>query len=345
MDQLYMLRAFVAAARYQSFSKAAISLNVTTGSVSKAIAKLEGCIQTRLLLRTTRSVSLTEAAQPYYQSCCRLLEELDEANRRITRAREVESGTLRLVVHPMLMSDTFSRLVHGYLVIAPNVNLIVSVQDGAANLYDGRCDMAILPPYLVEQSAVIRRTLARSQRIFVAAPAYLQHYGVPIAGADLTHHFVLLATNSRNRSLDAVALIESGRAITVSPMSSMDGNEILLRSAALMGIGIAALPDTMVREDIDAGRLTHILPLCTTSDNEDEICLFYCHRELLPVRLRTFVDYCIQFFRSSTLCDAQDAKAVTSENGDRADHSWRPAHTEHGRPSSLEPVGRLYSIR
>src|ERR1700734_974457 len=64
MDQLYMLRAFVAAARYQSFSKAAESLNVTTGSISKAIAKLEGCIQTRVLLRTTRSVSLTDAAQP-----------------------------------------------------------------------------------------------------------------------------------------------------------------------------------------------------------------------------------------------------------------------------------------
>ena len=87
MDQLYMLRAFVAVARYQSFSKAAESLNVTTGSVSKAIARLEGCIQTRVLLRTTRSVSLTEAAQPYYLSCCRLLEELDEANRRMRERR------------------------------------------------------------------------------------------------------------------------------------------------------------------------------------------------------------------------------------------------------------------
>src|SRR6202000_2244145 len=102
MDQLYMLRAFVAAARYQSFSKAAESLNVTTGSVSKEIAKLEGCIQTRVLLRTTRSVSLTEAAQPYYLSCCRLLEELDEANRRIARSRETDSGKPRLFAHPML---------------------------------------------------------------------------------------------------------------------------------------------------------------------------------------------------------------------------------------------------
>jgi DNA-binding transcriptional LysR family regulator len=81
-------------------------------------------------------------------------------------------------------------------------------------------------------------------------------------------------------------------------MSSMDGNEILLRAAALTGTGIAALPETMVREDIDAGHLTHILTQCTTSDAKAEICLFYSHRELLPARIRTFVDYCIEFFRS-----------------------------------------------
>jgi DNA-binding transcriptional LysR family regulator len=310
MDELYMLRAFVATARYQSFSKAAESLNVSTGSVSKAIAKLEGCIQTRVLLRTTRTVSLTDAAQPYYLSCCRLLEELDEANRRISRAREVDSGKLRLIVHPMLMSETFSRLVQGYHAIAPNVNLIVSVQEGAANLYDGRFDMAILPPHLVEQSAVIRRTLSKSQRVFVAAPAYLEQYGIPKAAADLTHHFLLLDTDSRKKGVDVVDLLESETRVSVSPMSSMDGSEILLRAAALMGTGIAALPETMVRKDIEAGQLTHILPLCTTSDSKVEICLFYSHRELLPARFRTFVDYCTQFFRSSARYCAKDAETA-----------------------------------
>ncbi|MBT2794277.1 LysR family transcriptional regulator [Paraburkholderia strydomiana] len=340
MDQLYMLRAFVAAARYQSFSKAAESLNVTTGSVSKAIAKLEGCIQTRVLLRTTRSVSLTEAGQPYYLSCCRLLEELDEANYRIARSREVDGGKLRLIVHPMLLSETFSRLLQGYHAIAPNVNLMVSVQDVSANLYGGQFDVAILPPHLVEQSAVIRRTLSTSQRIFVAAPAYLEQYGVPNAAADLVHHFLLLDSDSRKKGVDVVRLLESGRPVTVSPMSSMDGNEILLRAAALMGTGIAALPETMVREDIDAARLTHILPLCTTSESKVEICLFYSHRDLLPARLRTFVDYCTQFFRSCAGHNANSAETVSPENDYSEDCGWRPAEAKYRRPSSLESVGR-----
>jgi DNA-binding transcriptional LysR family regulator len=320
MDQLYMLRAFVAAARYQSFSKAAQSLNVTTGSVSKAIAKLEGCIQTRVLLRTTRSVSLTEAAQPYYLSCCRLLEELDEANRRITQAREVDSGKLRLIVHPMLMSETFSRLVRGYHAIAPNVSLIVSVQEGAANLYDGRFDMAILPPHLVEQSAAIRRTLLKSPRIFVAAPGYLEQYGMPKAAVELAHHFLLLDADSGKKGVGVIDLLERGTRVSVSPMSSMEGNEILLRAAALTGTGIAALPETMVREDIDAGHLTHILPQCTTSESNAEICLFYSHRELLPARLRTFVDYCIEFFRSSGRYGARDAQTALPRRDHREDY-------------------------
>ncbi|RFU48842.1 LysR family transcriptional regulator [Paraburkholderia sp. DHOC27] len=340
MDQLYMLRAFVAAARYQSFSKAAESLNVTTGSVSKAIAKLEACIQTRVLLRTTRSVSLTEAAQPYYLSCCRLLEELDEANRRIARSREVDSGKLRLIVHPMLMSETFSRLVQGYRAIAPNVSLIVSVQEGTANLYDGRFDMAILPPHLVEQSAVIRRTLSASPRIFVAAPAYLEQYGVPQSAAELTHHFLLLDTDSRKKGVEVVDLFESETRVSVSPMSSMDGNEILLRAAALMGTGIAALPETMVREDIEAGNLTHILPMCTTSDTKAEICLFYSHRELLPARLRTFVDYCTQFFRSTARYGAKDAETVSPAKDCREEYPWRLAEARHERSMPLEPVIR-----
>jgi DNA-binding transcriptional LysR family regulator len=321
MDQLYMLRAFVAAARYQSFSKAAESLNVTTGSISKAIAKLEGCIHTRVLLRTTRSVSLTEAAQPYYLSCCRLLEELDEANRRISQEHEVNGGRLRLVVHPMLVSERFSRLVRGFHAIAPNVSLVVSVQDGGANLYDGRFDIAILPPHLVEQSAVIRRTLCKSPRILVASPAYLEQYGTPETASQLDHHFLLVDPESRKKSGDVVDLRESGRRVSVFPMSSMDGNEVLLRAAALTGTGIATLPETMVRDDIVMGHLVHILPECTTWDSDVEICLFYLHRELLPVRLRTFVDFCAEFFRAPARTGAHDATRVsqpTSRNEDLA---------------------------
>jgi DNA-binding transcriptional LysR family regulator len=312
MDQFYMLRAFVAATQYRSFSKAAASLGVTTGSISKAIAKLEASIQTRVLHRTTRSVTLTEAAQPYYLSCCRLLEELDEANRRIAQEREVDSGRLRLVVHPMLVSETFSRFVSSYHAIAPNVNLMVSVQEGAVNLYDGLYDLAILPPDLVEQSAVVRRTLSKSSRVMVASPGYLDRYGTPTQAADLSGHFLLLDRQSRQKGTNFIELLEDGRRVSVLPMSSMDGNDVLLRAAALTGTGIAALPEAMIREDIAMGHLIQVLPDCSTSNGGVEICLFYSHRKLLPVRFRTFVDFCTEFFRLNGSTQAADMSALAS---------------------------------
>jgi len=310
MDQLYMLRAFVAAARYQSFSKAAESLNVTTGSVSKAIAKLEECVQTRVLLRTTRSVSLTDAAQSYYLICCRLLEELDEANRRIAMEHEVNGGKLRLVVHPMLVSGTFSRLIRSFRATAPHVSLVVCVQDHATNLFDGRFDIAMLPPELVEQSTVIRRTLLRSPRILVASPAYLQQYGAPNSAAMLASHFLLIDPETRKKSAGSIDLHEGGRKVSIAPMSSMEGNEALLRAAALDGTGIAALPETMVRDGIDMGDLVHVLPECTVSDGSVELCLFYAHRELIPARLRMFVDFCTEFYRAPAKAGAGDVVRI-----------------------------------
>jgi DNA-binding transcriptional LysR family regulator len=309
MDQLYMLRAFVAATQHKSFSQAAVSLGVTTGSISKAIAKLEASVQTRLLHRTTRSVTLTEEAKGYYLSCCRLLQELDEANRRIMQQREVDSGNLRLVVHPMLVNGTFLKLMSDYHAIAPNVSLTVSVQANVVNLYDGRYDIAIVPPRLVEQSAVIRRTLSKTSNVLVASPYYLSKYGIPVHAEDLSRHFLLIDSQLRQQDSNFIDLFEDGQPARVLAMASMDGSEALLRAAAITGTGIAALPEAMVHQDIAYGHLVQVLPGCSTSDSEVEICLFYSHRELLPARFRTFVDFCTAFFRDQHLGQQPAANA------------------------------------
>lgn len=306
MDQLYMLRAFVAAAQHQSFSKAAESLGVTTGTISKAIAKLEASIQTRLLHRTTRSVKLADVAQPYYLSCVRLLEEFDEANRRISQEREVDSGRIRLVIHPMFAGCTLARLLSGYRATAPDVNLMISVQDRPVNLYDGHFDIAVLPARLVDQPAVIRRTLWSTSRVLVAAPAYLSQNGVPRQASDLASHFLLVEPGSRQKNTSFLELLEDGRRVSVLPRSSMDGDDVFLRFAALGGTGIATLPEAMVAEDVATGRLERVLPGCSGPDATEELCLFYAHRELMPLRLRTFIDFCTQFVhadRPSALAD------------------------------------------
>jgi DNA-binding transcriptional LysR family regulator len=311
MDQLHMLRAFVAAAQFRSFSKAAVALGVSCGFISKAVAKLESQTGTRLLHRTTRSVALTEEAHLYYFSCCRLLEELDEANRRITHDREVSGGRLRLVVHSMLIGERFAKLISTYNASCPDVNLIVSMHDGPVNLYDGQYDIALVPPDRVEQTAVIRRTLVRCRKIFVAAPPYLAERAAPKDSAELGGHFLLLDPMVRQKGRDVFGVVEGGNVVQVSPLSSMDGNEAMLRAAALAGSGIAVLPESMVREDIARGCLVQVLPECWTSEREVEICLFYTSRELLPAKFRSFIDFCVEFFRSDPMLGMTDIQHET----------------------------------
>ncbi len=313
MDQLYMLKAFVAARKHGSFSKAAEALGVTTGSISKAISKLEADIHTRLFHRTTRSIALTEEAQSYYQTCCRLLEDLEEANRRITHERGGDSGRLRLVVHPMVVGGTLSRFVCGYRAIAPNVRLTLSVQERAVNVCDGHVDMAIVPSHLIDQSTVIRRKLWTSSNVLVACPAYLRKNGTPTAANDLSNHLLLQSSRSRQQSAGSIGLIEDGQRLTVCPMSSMDGDEALLRTAALAGVGIAVLPAAMIQEDLKAGDLVEVLPECRTVEEDVEVCLFYSHRDLLPVRHRIFVDFCAEFFRALDVRREREALTIVSD--------------------------------
>jgi hypothetical protein len=82
------------------------------------------------------------------------------------------------------------------------------------------------------------------------------------------------------------------------------------------------------------------LPLCTTSDSKAEICLFYSHRELLPVRLRTFIDYCTQFFRSSARYDAMDTETAIPAKAYGEEYRWRPVEARRGRTSPFDALGR-----
>ncbi|VWB37662.1 LysR family regulatory protein [Burkholderia lata] len=313
MDQFNKFRAFVLVAEKQSFSKAAQALGVTTGAVSRIILRLEKDVHLRLFHRTTRSVMLTDEARPYYETCCRMLEEMDEANRRITNARETESGKLNLAVHPVLASSTLSRLVTRYRDMSPNVNLNVIVQNCIVNLASGRIDIAIFPSHLIEQPTVIRRTLSISPGMLVASPGYLDRYGAPVRASGLDKRFLLLNDASSRVGGHALKLLEDGKRIKVPATSSMTGDEQYLRAAALAGAGIAVLPEMMVQDDLRSGCLVPVLPHCSVLDGEVDICLFYAHRDMLSARLRAFVNFCIEFFREESAASGEGLAATHAE--------------------------------
>jgi DNA-binding transcriptional LysR family regulator len=223
-----------AAALYRSFSKAADGFGVSCGVVSKATARLGRHISTRLLYWITRSVMLTDVAQHYYCSYRRLLEELDEVNREITRDRELAGGRLRIVAHSMLIGAPFARPVWSFSDACPGVNLAVSFRrDDTIDLFDGQYDIALVPHDHVAQSTAIRRTLTKSKKIFVAARAYLASRAAPNHCADLSGHEVLLDPLLRQRGTDLIAIIEGRRLETVIALFARRQR----RAAALCRIG------------------------------------------------------------------------------------------------------------
>jgi DNA-binding transcriptional LysR family regulator len=299
MDQLTTLRAFVTTARLQSFNKAARTLGVSCCAVSRAIADLEARVQTRLLYRTTRTVILTEDARNYFHSCVRLLDELDEAHRRITHEQCANAGELRVVVHPMVAPEMLSRLVCEYRATAPDVRVVVSVSDCPVNLLDGTFDMGILPPDLVDQASVIRRTLQLSQRVLVASPIYLAASG-PIDSVDnLEDHTILMNGDRRERGDGVLEMVHWGRRLAVRASTVIEGSDLILRACALAGMGIAWIPEETVAADLAGGQLRRVLSNDGFDDTPVELCLFYPEREFTSARCRSLIELCVRLFRQS----------------------------------------------
>lgn len=296
MDQLTTLRAFVTTARLQSFSKAAHTLGVSCCAVSRAIADLEARVQTRLLYRTTRTVTLTEDARNYFHSCVRLLEELDEAHRRIAHERCTNEGELRLVVHPMIAPEMLSRLVREHRANAPHVHLVVSVSDCPVNLLDGTFDIGILPPGLVGQASVIRRTLRHSRRVLVASPSYLAACSPVDSVDDLQEHGILINGDRSDGGDGVFETLHRGRRLAVRASTVIEGSDLILRTFALAGMGIAWIPEETVAADLAAGQLQRVPLEGGFDDTRVELCLFYPDREFTSARCRTLIELCVRFF-------------------------------------------------
>ncbi|MCC8404640.1 LysR family transcriptional regulator [Paraburkholderia sp. MMS20-SJTN17] len=319
MDQLYMLRAFIETARHRSFTRASEVLGVTPGVISKAISQLESEIQTRLFHRTTRSVTLTDEAETYFETCTRILAELTEATYRLRCEREADGGPIRIAVHPTLASDWLAQFLSEYRSKAPNVNLTVSVEERAIGLSNGSVDLAILPTDSVELSTMIRRSLTSTSNVFVASPEYLRLHGKPERANELSQHPLLLPQQMQSGS-GTIELLEDGKAVTVATGPTLASEVTVVHAAALAGAGVALLPDAAMRNAIRTGELVQILMNCSVLEGDMEISLFYPYRDMLPLRMRVFVDFCIDFFRtefSGKSCGT--AVARTSQNWPRVE--------------------------
>lgn len=279
---------FMAVVEAGSFVAGGQSMGLSRSAAGKALVRLEDRLGTRLLNRTTRTLSLTDEGQTLYEQGLRILAAVDEAEASVAGRNGVPRGILRLTV-----PDAFGRLVllpllKEYLEAWPELQVEVSFTDRVADIVEEGFDLAIRIGVTAPDTRLVSRVIAKYKAVLCASSTYVAARGEPTTIDEFAAHDCLVFS-SRNQRQGWRLHDTNGTSTKVIGRSRLrlDSGEAI-RDAALMGLGIAFLPDFLVAEDLAAGRLQPILS--NLGVEEVKIVAIYPNKRLLEPRVRRFID-------------------------------------------------------
>jgi DNA-binding transcriptional LysR family regulator len=244
---------FVAVVECGSFLRAAERLRRSSSHISRQVARLEERLQARLLYRTTRRVSLTEAGQTFFSRCQRLIEERDDAFVAISDLHSAPTGLLRMTAAVTYGERFIVPLVNAFMAQYPQLRVDIELSNRSLDLVQEGYDLAIRLGRLSESSLIATRIAPRSLYL-CASPEYLQRYGRPHSLSELAGHNCLIGTS------DTWMLQTMGREQPFKPSGNWrcnSGQAVL--DAALNGLGLCQLPDYYVLEPLRRGALVSLL--------------------------------------------------------------------------------------
>ena len=292
MDKLDAMDAFARVVSAGSYAEAARRLGVTRSAVSKAVTELEQLLGVRLLDRTTRRVSPTEAGRAYYERVVAILTDVEATESAVSRLHDEPKGLLR-VNAPMSFGTLYlGPAIAEFMVAYPELRIELILNDRFVDPIEEGVDVTVRIGALPDSSLIARR-LAPARRVLAAAPAYLERHGTPRAADDLSRHRALAFGH-----LSAPQRWELSRggqvsAVTVNSCLCSNNGDVL-RAAALNGNGIVLLPTFLVGPDIAAGRLAVVLPEWSPGDLG--IYAVYAPNRYLAAKTRVFIDFLAERF-------------------------------------------------
>jgi DNA-binding transcriptional LysR family regulator len=293
MDRLAAIEAFVRVAECGSFSKAAERLHSSKSVVSRQIGALETELGARLLHRTTRALTLTEAGRSYFERAARILADLAEANAAVGQLQTAPRGRLRVSAPMSFGYLHLAPALPDFLGRYPDVELELVMNDRNVDLVDEGFDMAVRIGTL-EDSSLVARKLAPMRRTVFASPAYLQARGTPASPDDLKAHECLCYSNL-GLSQEWRFVRPDGRPWPVEVHGRLHANNgDALRAAALRGFGLAVLPSFFVGRDLQSGALVSVLEEFMPQDSA--LYAVYPHARHLSPKVRAFVDFLAEGF-------------------------------------------------
>lgn len=254
MDRLTADRMFAAVVEAGSFAAAAQRLSTSSGQASKLVSRLEAELGVRLLHRSTRALSTTEAGQAYYDRLRPILEEFDALAEEMRERGTSLRGRIRLTAPLTFGTLRLGPILMDFARAHPGISLEVDLTDRLVSLVDEGFDLAVRVGRPRDSSLLARR-LGETRVIAVASPAYLDGRGAPEGPQDLARHDCIIDTNSREPLRWPLA---GGTAVPVRGRLTFN-NASLCLEAAEAGLGIASLPDFVATEALSAGRVLRVL--------------------------------------------------------------------------------------
>ena len=277
---------FVAVAETNSFTGAAKKLNTSVAQISRRVAALEDRLAVKLLYRTTRKVTLTEAGQVYFEQCKLLVEGLELAELAVTQLQTAPKGKLKITAPVTYGEMHVAPLLIEFLLRYPQLDLELNLTNQTVDLIENGFDVAIRLGRL-RDSTMIAKRLSSRQLYVCASPDYIQHYGAPHTLSELSHHQCMVGSVEYWRFKDKKAeksLRVSGRIKCNSGFALLD--------AAKRGLGLVQLPDYYVQAGLESGELVEVLK--EYRDEREGIWAVYPQNRNLSPKVRLLIDFLAQ---------------------------------------------------
>ncbi|WP_456297058.1 LysR family transcriptional regulator [Vibrio sp. AK197] len=291
MDRLTAAKVFIEIAEQGSLTKAAEHLNMSTAMVSRYLAAIEQWFGARLLHRTTRKVSLTDAGVATLPACKKMLLAVEDAKNIAMERSQEPVGVLRVASSGSFADAQLTQALVEFQHRYPKIEIILSVGHNHANLVKDRLDLAIKITNTLDPT-LIARPLAMCHSVLCASPDYVAKHGKPSSLDDLQNHYCIthVAGNHRHyRFIQNQSLVE----VPVKGYFQSNETDAVCR-AVLCGAGIGMLPTFYIGEQIKQGKL---IPLLTHEQPEIlGIHAVYLSREHQPLNLRLLVDFLVERF-------------------------------------------------
>lgn len=286
MDTFKQLETFVAVVECGSQSEAARREGVVAAVIGRRLDALEERLAVKLLVRTTRRLSLTAEGSAFYEDCQRILAELAEAEASVASGTGRARGHLRLSAPAGFGRRHVAPHLASFRQAHPDIRVTLELSDRLVDLVRDKVDCAIRISDLADSGLVAVR-LAENRRVVVAAPAYLSRAGIPRKLEDLAQHSCLSLGESQSRGW---SFQQDGKLVNLRVAGPLECNDgAVLHDWALQGLGLTWRSWWEVKDDLAEGRLVTVLEDYASPDYP--VCAVVPQRKFLPLRVRSFIDH------------------------------------------------------